>query len=410
MLSNGQLHPKPHGAVGKRLLYHAWHTSNQFQVLGEGHVPLSDGDSEPVTDFSDEAEMPSFDCPHDHFVKTLEDSALPGHTHNQVRLTIVLILSWNKYVSGATGEPHWTGLFHYLMAHFAHVRWQSTVFVLVDNRDLTEPSTPQESLAHWPTVEAWWQSPLAMHGPARELCDLLFVPIDQTAGLQHVHPTWAGTFVLAALTFLFPGVHVVLLDSDCVPIILFEVADLWKEVSLLQNGLDKSSQTSQNEVTSGLSSDESALKAPKLAVDHWHHQEIGQGILLVTEHNAEINAGFIVAFASSHAPPVEEDRWRLISDAPQPLQSGTMLQQEAERLEQLYWAHVIEFLGTRRPVDDMNAQECAAWVQCGFAPAPFAGCVTKHTCDGAIAWSLIEGSLNSKLPTIWRVEKQMKSR
>ncbi len=116
------------------------------------------------------------------------------------------ILVGEYATSGATGEAHGTGLFHFLMSHFAHVRWLSTVVVLVDNRDLTEP---QESLAHWPTVEAWWLSRLAMHGPARELCDLLFIPIDQTAGLQHVHPTWAGTFVLAALTFLFPGVRVV---------------------------------------------------------------------------------------------------------------------------------------------------------------------------------------------------------
>ena len=47
------------------------------------------------------------------------------------------------------------------------------------------------------------------------------------------------------LVFLFPGVHVVLLDSDCVPITLFEVADLWKEVSLLQNGLTRSATTVQ---------------------------------------------------------------------------------------------------------------------------------------------------------------------
>ena len=99
----------------------------------------------------------------------------------------------------------------------------------------------------------------------------------QTAGLQHVHPTWAGTFVLAALSCLFPGV----------------------EVSLLQNGLDKSSPTSLSEATPCPSSAESALKAPKLAMDNWHHRDVGQGILLVIEHNAEINAGFIVAFASS---------------------------------------------------------------------------------------------------------------
>ena len=86
------------------------------------------------------------------------------------------------------------------------------------------------------------------HGPARELCDLFFfwlgaawvkfraerpsvsgvnrqlhicVPIGPVAGLEHVHSTWAGTFVLSALVFLFPGVHFVLLDSDCVSVTLF---------------------------------------------------------------------------------------------------------------------------------------------------------------------------------------------
>ena len=98
----------------------------------------------------------------------------------------------------------------------------------MDNRDLTAPVTEQDSLAHWPTVAAWWASRLSLHGPARELCDLIFVPIGPAAGLENVHPTWAGTFVLSALVFLFPGVHFVLLDSDCVPVTPFEVADLWK--------------------------------------------------------------------------------------------------------------------------------------------------------------------------------------
>ncbi len=117
---------------------------------------------------------------------------------------------------------------------------------------------------------------------------------------------------------------------------------------------------------------------------------IGQGVLLVTEHNAEINAGFIVAFASSHTPPVEEDKWRLISEAHHSPQGLTMVQHEAEQLEQLYWAYVRDFLGSRRPVKEINAQECAAaWAQSGLALAPFAGCVAKYTRDWTIAWSLI---------------------
>ena len=308
------------------------------------------------------------DCPFDWFVRNLEESSLPGDQHgagvfdNRADFAFgdpgAHFGGTNKCeyaTSGEVGEPHWTKLFQYLLTHFAHVRWLSTVFVLVDNRDLTAPTTQQESLAHWPTVEAWWTSRLAMRGPAQELCDLLFVPIDQSAGLEHVHPTCAGTFVLAALTVLFPGVHVVLLE----------------------------------EVSSG-ASEESAPKASyKLSRDRWRHQVIGQGVLLVTEHNAEINAGFIVAFASCHTAPVQEDRWRTISDGCLAPQAPLVLKQEAERLEHLYWDYVGDFLETRRPVDEMDAKECATWVQSGLALAPFAGCVTKYTCDWAIAWSLI---------------------
>ena len=50
--------------------------------------------------------------------------------------------------------------------------------------------------------------------------------------LQWCSPTWAGTFVLAALVAVFPGINFVLLDSDCLPVTLFEVEDLWAEAYL----------------------------------------------------------------------------------------------------------------------------------------------------------------------------------
>ena len=34
---------------------------------------------------------------------------------------------------------------------------------------------------------------------------------------------------MQGLCLVFPGLHIVLLDSDCVPITLFEVEDLWQE-------------------------------------------------------------------------------------------------------------------------------------------------------------------------------------
>ena len=373
---------------------------NQFDPLGpvdHGYVPLSesDPDSSPDHEMYDAQAEPQdimeVDCSFDYFARCLDNSSLPGDAHasgpfdNRCDFSQgdpgVDYEGTNKCdyaTSGAVGEPQ----------HFAHIRYFNTVFVLVDNRDLTAPKTDQESLARWPTVEAWWASRLALHGPAGELCDLIYIPISPAAGLEHVHPTWAGTFVLAALVFLFPGVHFVLLDSDGAPVKLFEVADLWKEISLLQNGLTHATPSFPKGPVSSETS-ESVPKASKLSHDRWQHQIIGQGVLLVTEHNAEVNAGFIVAFASSHRPALTENRWREVSEAKGTAQEANVLQQEADRLANLYWGYVNDFLASRRSLDEIDSAECAAWVQTGLALTPFPGCVAKHTCDWTIAWSLI---------------------
>ena len=85
-----------------------------------------------------------------------------------------------------------------------------------------------------------------------------------------------------------------LLDSDCVPVTLFEVEDLWQEAQRLQHcGLPGPVPTSS--WAGSLNSyqvDQTALPKPK-----------PQGVILVTEHNAEVNAGFAVLLGSNHAPP-----------------------------------------------------------------------------------------------------------
>ena len=66
-----------------------------------------------------------------------------------------------------------------------------------------------------------------MLGPRAEQVELVFVQACSDTGLDKVHPTWAGTFVLAALVALCPGIHFVLLDNACLPLTLFEIEDLW---------------------------------------------------------------------------------------------------------------------------------------------------------------------------------------
>ena len=384
------------------------HRHNRYDSLGPadpGFVSLSEGDPESSDQemFEEQTALPDtmeVDCSFDYFVRSLNNSSLPGDGFGSGpfdnRSDFSLGDPGANYdgthkceyaTSGAVGEPHWSQMFHYLLLHYADIRFFNTVFVLVDNRDLTAPRTDQESLAHWPTVEAWWISRLGMHGPAGELCDLIYIPISAAAGLEHVHPTWAGTFVLAARFFLFPGIHFVLLDSDCVPVTLFEVADLWKELSLLRTGLNHATVSSRRGSVPKETS-ESVSKASKLSHDRWQHQIIGQGVLLVTEHNAEVNAGFIVAFASSHKSAVTEDRWRRISGVIGSAQEAEVLQHEADRLTHLYWNYVHDFLATRRPLEEIDSAECAAWVQTGLALTPFAG-----LCCSAYMW--LDGSMGA---------------
>ena len=45
--------------------------------------------------------------------------------------------------------------------------------------------------------------------------------------VDRVHPTWAGTYILDACVFLFPAINFALIDSDCVPVTLFEIQELW---------------------------------------------------------------------------------------------------------------------------------------------------------------------------------------
>ena len=261
----------------------------------------------------------------------------------------------------------------------SHLRFLSTVYVLVDNRDLTNLDNPDPSLQHWPAVAAWWSSRARMQGPAEKLCDVVFFPVGQASGLHMVHHTWAGTFVLAALCLVFPGLHIVLLDSDCVPVTLFEVEDLWREAQRLQHsGFPGPAPTSS--WAGGLNSDQvdqTALTDRK-----------PQGVILVTEHNAEVNAGFAVLRGSNHVPPLREEDWQRI-----PLNGGEshepVLHEYKEKLVATYWEVVSTMVSNGRDDRDMTPAECQAWIQTGLALAPFCGHTMDTSLDWAVAWSLV---------------------
>ena len=63
--------------------------------------------------------------------------------------------------------------------------------------------------------------------PYGERTTVVFVHISADTGLHKVHPTQAGTYILDACVFLFPTINFALIDSDCVPVTLFEIRELW---------------------------------------------------------------------------------------------------------------------------------------------------------------------------------------
>ena len=85
---------------------------------------------------------------------------------------------------------------------------------------------------------------------------------------------------------------------------------------------------------------------------------IRQRVLLFTEHNAEIIAGFIVGFAFRHAAPIDQDKWRAISDSCLTHQCLS-IQQEAKQIKILHCDYLADFLEWRRPVEEMDLQECS---------------------------------------------------
>ena len=114
--------------------------------------------------------------------------------------------------------------------------------------------------------------------------------------LHRVHPTWAGTFVLAALVAVFPSINFILLDSDCLPVTLFEAADLWKEGYLVRFPLG-AMPTQHPLHRKRVYHNDPRVVYTQHRVDE---NRVGQGVLLVTEPFSELNAGLIVVFGSSH--------------------------------------------------------------------------------------------------------------
>ena len=144
------------------------------------------------------------------------------------------------------------------------------VYVYVDNRPLADPSQCPNI---WGRFCPWLLARCSYLGPFQEITTAIHVPIDASSGLDKVHFTWAGTFVLEAMVYLFPDKHIILIDTDCVPTSLFEVEEM---VRMTQSCVDQATGVEAHSIRGNR---KPACKST---------------VFLCSEARAEINAGMII--------------------------------------------------------------------------------------------------------------------
>ena len=97
-------------------------------------------------------------------------------------------------------------------------------------------------------------------------------------------------------------------NSDCLPITLFEAADLWKEGYLTRFPPGAGQGLPQKHP---LHRKRDYVNRPDVVYTQ-HRVDAdrqGQGVLLVTEPHSELNAGLVVVFSSSHPPIFDWADW-----------------------------------------------------------------------------------------------------
>jgi len=178
-----------------------------------------------------------------------------------------------------TSQVNHKTLFQWIVDNLAWLSQYDTAYVFVDNRELPGQNHPD----YWPYFAPWIKSRCEVIGPYQEKTTAIYVPINSDTGSDQVHFTWAGAFVLEALCLVYPAVNFALVDSDCAPTSLFEVAEL---VNLMTD--QASTEAMQHHTMASTNSCPPA-------------------VLLMTESKAELNAGLIDVTGHMPARPDDVD-------------------------------------------------------------------------------------------------------
>ena len=109
----------------------------------------------------------------------------------------------------------------------------------------------------------------------------------------------------------------------------------------------------------------------------------------MTEPHAELNAGLIVIFRSSHPPLFDWHAWSLRFRSSLGSVTDEELKDEASNLAAAFWDRIGEFLMRTRTASELSPDEKALWIQSGLAVSPLMGTCLQHSLDFCLAWALI---------------------
>ena len=200
--------------------------------------------------------------------------------------------------------------------------------------------------------------------------------------LHRVHPTGAGTFVLAALVSIFPGINFILLDSDC----LLSCRPMEGYLTRFPSGTGKGLP-----VQHPLHRKREFVNHPDLVYTQHrvNADRQGQGVLLVTEPHSELNAGLVVIFSSSHPPLFNWADWTCRCRRLPDTQFDSVLATAAEKVEQSFLVLLTGFLQRTLTMQDLTLGEMQCWIQSGLVLSPLVATCTQYSVDFCLAWAVI---------------------
>ena len=180
----------------------------------------------------------------------------------------------------AASHVHHKTLFQWIVGNLSWLSQYDTVYVFVDNRELSGANPPD----YWPFFAPWIKGRCEVIGPYQEKTTAVYIPINSDTGLDQVHYTWAGAAVLEALCLVYPTVNFALADSDCVPTSLFEAAELF---DLMTDRANRAEAMQHHTMASS--------------------SQCPPAVLPMTESKAELNVGLIIVTGHTAAQPEDVD-------------------------------------------------------------------------------------------------------